>query len=289
MNRYVTGQMVKSGYQRLRRESLLVLCSKPPARFILLTTPFSVLSLWIVGVLSLQAQFDMMIFEKRPPQARSREELNAVLDIVQATDQKKIVPLCADFRRQFPSSEFACQVYRMEMHAHKGLGDYQKMIEAGEKALELCSHDVDALLSLANALPNGVGDVANGPVSVLDKAERYARQALEEIDRLKATRGVPLEKWRKLTGWMRSSAHEALGFVAFKRGHYAESVAELEKSIGFNPEAGGAVFFRLGVAYLYDGRTLEAQVALERSSQLGPEFIRVKAAEQLAKFGNRLK
>ncbi len=281
--------MVKSGHQRLSRDSLLVLCSKPPARFILLTSLLSVLSLWITGALNLEAQFDMMIFEKRPPQARSREELNAVLDIVQATDQRKIVPLCADFRRQFPSSEFACQVYRMEMHAHESLGDYQKMIEAGEKALELCPHDVDVLLSLANALPNGVRGGTNESVSVLDKAERYAHQALEEIGRLKATRGVSLERWRKLTARMRASAHEALGFVAFKRGHYAESVAELEKSIGFNPEAGGAVFFRLGVAYLYGGKTLEAQVALERSSQLGPELIRVKAEEQLARFGNRSK
>jgi len=119
---------------------------------------------------------------------------------------------------------------------------------------------------------------------LLDKAEGYARQALEEIDGLKATRGVPLDKWRKLTARMRSSAQEALGFIAFKRGRYAESVAELEKSIRFNPEASGAVFFRLGVAYLYDGKPLKAQVALERSSQLGPELIRTKAQEQLAKL-----
>jgi tetratricopeptide (TPR) repeat protein len=278
-----------SGHQKLKRDNPSLLCSKTPARSILFTTLVSVLSTWMFGARSLEAQFDMMIFEKRPPQARSREELNAVLDIVQATDQRKIVPLCADFRRQFPPSEFTCQVYRMEMHAHKGLDDYQKMIEAGEKALELCPHDVDALLSLANALPNGANDLTAESVAVLDKADRYARQALEEIGGLKATRGVSLERWRKLTGRMRASAHEALGFVAFKRGQYDESVAELEKSIGFNPEAGGAVFFRLGIAYLYGGKTLEAQVALERSSQLGPEFIRVKAEEQLAKFGNRAK
>ncbi|MGH9426563.1 MAG: hypothetical protein ACRD2L_09730 [Terriglobia bacterium] len=238
--------------------------------------------------LRLNAQFDMIVFEKRPPQARSREELDAVLDMVQATDQKTVVSLCADFRKKFPASELAGQVYRMEMHAYGRLADYKKMIEAGEKALGVSGHDVDALLSLANAIPNGVSDLATESVALLDKAEGYARKALEEIDRLKATRGVPLERWRKLTGRMRSSAHEALGFVAFKRGRYGESVAELEKSIGLNPdEAGGAVFFRLGIAYLYDGKPLEAQVALERSSQLGPELIRTKAAEQLARFGKK--
>jgi tetratricopeptide (TPR) repeat protein len=235
----------------------------------------------------LQAQFDMVVFEKRPPQARSRQELTAVLDIVQTTDPQKVLPLCTDFQKQFPTSEFLGHVYRMEMHAYGGLSDWQKLIAAGEKALEVNSHDVDALLTLAGAIPNGVDSLTPESLALLDKAESYARRALQEIEGLKATRGVTLDKWRKLTGRMRSSAQEALGFIAFKRGNYAASVAALEKSIRFNPEAGGPLFFRLGVAYLYDGKLLEAQVALERSSTLGPEYIRSKAQEQLAKLRNQ--
>jgi tetratricopeptide (TPR) repeat protein len=226
----------------------------------------------------------MVIFEKRPPQAKSREEFNAVLDIVQTTDPQKIFALCTDFRKQFPASEFLGHVYRAEMHAYAGLNDPQKVITTGEKALEVNSHDVDTLLTLANTIPNGVGDLTPESKALLSKAEDYARRALDEIDGLHATRGVTLDKWRKLTGRMRSSAQEALGFIAFKRGNYATSVTELEKSIRFNPEAGGALFFRLGIAYLYTGRTLEAQVALERSSALGPEDIRTKAQGQLAKL-----
>jgi hypothetical protein len=45
--------------------------------------------------------------------------------------------------------------------------------------------------------------------------------------------------------------------------------------------------FRWGVAYLYDGKPLEAQVALEHSSTLGPDYIRTKAQEQLAKLGKQ--
>jgi tetratricopeptide (TPR) repeat protein len=241
--------------------------------------------LLVLTPVELNAQFDLIVFEKRPPQAKSREELTAVLDIVQATDEKTIVSLCKEFQKKFPASELAGQVHRMEMHAYGRLNEYGKMIEAGEKSLERSAHDVDALLSLANAIPNGVSDLTPASVALLDKAEGYARKALEEIDRIKATRGVSIERWRQLTSRMRSSAQEALGFVAFKRGNYTESVAALEKSIGLNPEAGGVVFFRLGIAYLYDGKWLEAQVALERSAQLGPELIRQKAQEQLARFG----
>ena len=161
----------------------------------------------------LEAQFDMVVFEKRPPQAKSREELNAVLDIVQTTDPQKILPLCTDFRKQFPTSEFLGHVYRAEMHAYAGLNDPQKVIATGEKALEVNSHDVDALLTLANTIPNGVDDLTPESTALLNKAEDYARRALDEIDGLHATRGVTLDKWRKLTGRMRSSAQEALGFT----------------------------------------------------------------------------
>ena len=265
----------------------LALRPEPPTILGFVATLLSILTIVMLQPPRVEAQFDMVIFEKRPPQAQSREELNTVLDIVQTTDPKKIVSLCSDFRKQFPTSEFLGQVYRMEMHAYGTLDDARKMIEAGQKALELNSHDVDALLTLSNTIPNGVISLSAESTASLDKAEAYARQALDEIDGLKATRGVPLHKWHKLTGRMKSSAQEALGFIAFKRGRYAESVTEFEKSIRFNPEAGGAVFFRLGVAYLYVGKPLEAQVALERSSKLGPDLIRTKAKEQLARFGKQ--
>jgi tetratricopeptide (TPR) repeat protein len=274
--------MDRNGQGTRPEAAALVRSSVPRVTLVLLRTVAAVFILLTIQPLCLQAQFDMIVFEKRPPQARSREELDAVLDVVQATDQKTIVSLCARFRQKFPASELAGQVYRMEMHAYGRLDDYKKMIEAGEKALEISAHDVDALLSLANAIPNGVNDLTPASVALLDKAEGYARKALEEVDRLKATRGVSLDRWRNLTGRMRSSGREALGFIAFKRGLYSESVAEFEKSIGLNPSAGGAVFFRLGVAYLYCGKPLEAQVALERSCELGPELIRTKAKEQLA-------
>jgi tetratricopeptide (TPR) repeat protein len=248
---------------------------------------FLILTFWTLQTSRLEAQFDMVVFEKRSPQAQSREELNSVLDIVQTADPQKIVALCSDFRKQFPTSEFLGHVYRMEMHAYGSLNDSQKVIATGEKALEVNPHDVDALLTLANAIPNGVGDLTPESVASLEKAESYARRALDEIDGLHATRGVTLDRWRKLTGRMRSSAQEALGFIAFKRGNYSASVAELEKSIRLYPEAGGSLFFRLGVAYLYDGKLLEAQVALERSSTLGPEYIRTRAQEQLAKLGKQ--
>src|SRR5207249_8882440 len=138
-------------------------------------TEQNILNFRTLSLPCLQAQLDMVVFERHPPQARSREELNAVLDIVQTTDAKKIVSLCTDFRKQFPTSEFLGQLYRMEMHAYGTLNDAHKMIEAGQKALELNSHDVDALLTLANTIPNGAHNLSAESTALLDRAEGYAR------------------------------------------------------------------------------------------------------------------
>jgi len=83
---------------------------------------------------------------------------------------------------------------------------------------------------------------------------------------------------------MKAGAHEALGMIEFKRGRYSESVAEFEKSTRQNPLAGGALFYRLGMAYLFSGSPNQARTALRRASELGPEAVRTKAEEQLAKI-----
>jgi tetratricopeptide (TPR) repeat protein len=248
----------------------------------LVTSPVSVFILLLCLPVRLSAQFDSVIVERKPAQAQSRQELDAYLDIVQSHEPEKIVSLAARLAQQFPDSEFLGHVHRLEMAAHLVLNDYQNSIAAGEKALKLNPRDLNALLTLAKVLPNGMKETDSS--AILDKAENYARQAIEEISALKAPRTLPLGEFRRVTAQMKASAHEALGIIAFKRGRYSESVAEFEKSTDQNPLADGALFYRLGMAYLLNRNPAQAKIALKRASELGPEVVRKKAEEQLAKI-----
>jgi tetratricopeptide (TPR) repeat protein len=234
--------------------------------------------------LSLGAQFDTVIIERKPAQAQSRLELDAYLDIVQSHEPERIVSMVACFEKTFPDSEFLSHVHRIEMDAYRALNDYENSVAAGEKALKRNPKDLAALLTLAKVLPTGIKGTDSN--AILDKAERYAREAIEEINALKAPRTLPLTEFRKFTAQMKANAYEALGIIAFAGGRYPESVAEFEKSTAESPLADGALFYRLGMAYLLSGNPNQAKIALKRAVELGPDVVRTKAEEQLAMLKN---
>lgn len=225
----------------------------------------------------------MLIMEPRPPQASSRAELDAYLDLVQSREPRETISQAKSFVERFPGSEFLGHVWRFQMKSYQAINDAQNAIAAGTKALELNSHDVEALLTLAHLLPVRV-TASEQPSQVLITAQEYARRALGEVQRLKAPRPLALETWRETRGRMKASAHEALGVIAFKQGHYSRSVAELEMSTRANVSPQGSQFYRLGMAYLFDKKPQEAMTALRRASELGPEAIRLKAESELSRL-----
>jgi len=233
----------------------------------------------LVPKLAWSANVETYVIEPKPPQAQSREEFKAYLDIAQAEDPQRSIDLATRFVQQFSRSEFLAQVYRLKMHGYRSLGDAEKTIEAGEKASAANPFDVDTLLTLASVLPGHGADT--DVEKTLERAESYANRALQELSGLKASRAVSLSDWRAFLRRMKASAYESLGVVAFKREQYPESVKSFERCIQENPVAEGSQFFRLGVAYQYTGQKDRAIAALERAIAIGPEIVRAKARVQL--------
>jgi tetratricopeptide (TPR) repeat protein len=225
------------------------------------------------------AALESYVIEPKPPQAQSREEFKAYLDVAQAEDPRRSIDLATRFVEQFSGSEFLAQVYRLKMHAHRRLGDAEKTIEAGEKARTANPFDVDTLLTLASVLPSHGADMDLN--EILERANTYANRALQELSGLKASRAVSLSEWRAFLRRMKASAYESLGVVAFKREKYLESVESFEQCIQESPAAEGSQFFRLGVAYKYTGQRDRAIAALERAITIGPEIVAAKARVQL--------
>jgi tetratricopeptide (TPR) repeat protein len=234
--------------------------------------------------LAIEIEFDSALFQKNVPQAQSRQELDAYLDVVQASSPVQLVAAAAQFREKFASSEFSSHVYRMEMLAHADLNDRPKVIAAGERALALNPHDVQTLLTLARAIA-GAGENTSERQPGLASAEAYARNALKEIDTLKAPRSLSLDAWERMCNRMRSSAHESLGVIAFDRGKFSESVAEFQQSTRLNTVPDGGQFYRLGIAYAAARNRMEALAAFQKAEALGPDPVRTKARKQLSALG----
>lgn len=228
-------------------------------------------------------QLDSYVVEAKPPQARSREEFKAYLNLAQASDPQEMLNLAAVLLSRFPESEFQAQAHRIRMHAYRSLEDVENTVEAAEKALAANPLDVDTLLTLASVLPNQNAGAKDFDL-VLQRASDCANRALQELAVLKASRSVLLSDWRAFLRRSRASAHESLGVVAFKREDYTESVKQFEQCVRENPAEEGSQLFRLGVAYQFTGNKEKALAALERAIILGPDVVAAKARLQLTEL-----
>ena len=76
----------------------------------------------LVPTLAESANIEPYVIEPKPPQAQSREEFKAYLDITQTEDPQRSIDLATRFVEQFSRSEFLAQVYRLKMHAYRSLG-----------------------------------------------------------------------------------------------------------------------------------------------------------------------
>ncbi len=233
------------------------------------------------------SQFDQLASSKQVPQAQSQQELDEYIEVVYAGTPKEEIQLIEAFINHYPESSFQGIVYQRLMRAYQDLGNYQGLVESGESALRFQPDNLNTLLTLADAIPNGVSGNGAADRLRLAQAEQYAHRVFEGIERIQLPRSVSPERWQTLRRQMEASAHEALGHIASKRGDLQQAVAEFEKAVSQNPTPRGSQFYRLGVAYMLVGKDEAARTALRRAAELGPEEIRHLATPVLEKMKER--
>lgn len=243
------------------------------------------------GCLSSQswAQFDQLLSPKQAPQAQSQQELDEYIEIVYAGVPKEKIQRSEAFISRYPDSNLQGMVCQGLMLAYQEMGDYQGLIASGEKALQIQPDNLNTLLTMADAIPNGVSGNGAGDRLRLAQAEQYARRIFDGIDRMKLPRSVSRERWQRLSKEMEASAHEALGHVASKRGQWQEAVTEFELAVRQSPSPRGRQFYRLGVACMLAGSDPSAQAALHRAAELGPDEIRTMAKAVLKRIDDKAK
>jgi tetratricopeptide (TPR) repeat protein len=209
-------------------------------------------------------------------QADSPEEFDMYLQVLSKTTPKEVISSAGDFERLWPHSELLPHVFELELEACRSLGDSEKAILAGKKALDVAPDNLVVLANLGYIIASSTTDSQQ-----LDCAERYARRELEVSKTIRLPKRISPGEWDEIQGRLGSTAHATLGLVSFKRGKMVEAVQEFETAIKLTPVPEPAQIYRLGILHRANGNLSRATELLHQAAESDDPTIRELAEREL--------
>jgi tetratricopeptide (TPR) repeat protein len=201
----------------------------------------------------------------------------------QGGDPAMQIQLGEDFITKFPMSKYLGGVYGVLTTAYYTSGNTDKMFAAGAKALELNPDNVDVLALLAMAIPRRVkANTPDGPQQ-LQKAEVYARHAIELIPSLTKPETVDDATFEKAKNDKLALAHSGLGLLDIDNKKYEDAKTELTQAVQLASAPDPVDYYLLGNAD-YQGSYLNSAIAAyDKCAATGPLVTQCKSREDSVK------
>jgi tetratricopeptide (TPR) repeat protein len=220
---------------------------------------------------------------KAPPVNKAEEEAYKALYAARTGTPASQIQLGEDFVTKFPQSHYLMGVYSQLTSAYYGDNQYDKMFVAGAKAIELNPDNTDVLSLLAMAVPRRVNSTTPDAQQQIQKAESYARHAIELIPNLTKPDTVDDATFEKAKNEQLSMAHSGLGLIDFKHQKYDDARTELMKAVELASSPDPVDFFLLGNADAQASYYNDAVAAYEKCAASGPLVAQCKARAETTK------
>jgi tetratricopeptide (TPR) repeat protein len=180
----------------------------------------------------------------------SPEEEAASKAVQQATDPNKKTQLAEEFLQKYPQSRYRPMMYQALVSGYFTTQQVPKMLDAGEKEIEMNPNDAPVLAVMAQTLARTYNSKAPDAAKQLDKAELYSRRAIEVTPTLPKPENLTDEAFNNAKNDTLVMAHSGLGLVYIRRGKFTEAIPELEQSVkaDLHPEPDPVNYYLLGVA-----------------------------------------
>jgi tetratricopeptide (TPR) repeat protein len=150
--------------------------------------------------------------------------------------------------QKYPQSRYLPPVYSGLTIAYMQTNQIQKMLDTGDKAVELTPTDVTTLAILAQTISRVTNSNTPNSAKQLDKAESYSKKAIEVAPTLPKPPQLTDDAFTSAKNQTLAAAHSGLGLVYVKRGKNAEAIPELEASIKVDPSPDPVNYYLLGIA-----------------------------------------
>jgi tetratricopeptide (TPR) repeat protein len=222
---------------------------------------------------------------KQVPAAKvNKAEEDAYKALIARTNSPaQTVQMGEDFVKKFPDSHYLSSVYGLLTTAYFSAGDEDKMFTAGTKALELNPDNVDVLSLLAMAMPRRVRSTTPDAAQQLQKAEAYARHAIELIPNLPKPPEVDQDTFDKAKNEKLSMAHSGLGLIDISHQKWEDARTELTQAVQLATTPDPVDYYLLGNADAQTSYYNDAVAAYDKCSSSGPLAAQCKAREETAK------
>jgi tetratricopeptide (TPR) repeat protein len=188
--------------------------------------------------------------DNAPAAAPSPEEETAYKAVVQATDPAKKTQLAEEFLQKYPQSRYRPTMYQSLVSGYFATQQVPKMLDAGEKEIELNPNDAPVLAVMGQTLARTYNAKAPNAAQQLDKAELYSKRAIEITPTLTKPENLTDDAFNKAKNDTLVMAHGGLGLVFIRRGKFSEAIPELEQSVkdDTHPDPDPVNYYLLGVA-----------------------------------------
>ncbi len=204
------------------------------------------------------------------PQAKSQEELNAMLLCQQAPDTDLRIESCNKLIAEYPDTEFKEVASYLLMLSYQNKNDFESMLIFGEQTLELNPENIGALISLSYVIPLRSREHDLDKEEKLAKAEDLAKRAMVLLPAIpKVNPEMADEDWLMMKKGFMSQLHESMGIIASKRQDYPTAEDSYRKMLQVADKQTGTMFFRLAEALKQQEKYEEALNLLDQSIARG--------------------
>jgi len=212
--------------------------------------------------------------------AEAKENINYVQYVLfstgyQARDPAARAALLERFAAAFPDSPYTANAQALVAAAYEQAQNYPKMLDYGQKILARDPGNLGTLLLLA--------DYYSERGEQLDKAEQYAKKALDLLGTAQKPEGLTDDQWQKELALQKGLAWTALGQVYINRRRDTQALEAFRNATPLlkpDPVTYARNQYRMGFALLNLKRIAEARAALTEAASIESPY-RPLAQEKL--------
>lgn len=236
------------------------------------------------GVDSLQTELHMLTDVQRQGGAQDPQEVNAYKAFYKANEPAKKIELGDKFLQKYPKSALDEPVDVGLLRVYYAKQDWNDVYATADKALALKPDDLYVLTTVSWVIPHVSQPSDPDADQLLDKAETYAKHAIEIMPTISKPSYATDAQFAELKAQSAIQAHSALGLVDFRRGDYENSAKELQQSSPSTANPDATDLYVLGIDFENLNRLADAADAYSRCGQIaGPLQDRCKQSADAAR------